>query len=207
MSRVLVVSPHTDDGELGCGGYIARLIDEGNDVFYVALSAAEKSVPHGLPADTLRKEVMNATAELGIKTENVSVLGYDVRVFSEHRQSILDDLLRMKKDLKPDTVLTPSIQDLHQDHKTTTDECTRAFKDTSLLGYELPWNNVSFSTSLFVRLDESHLDRKMRALAAYHSQQGRDYFSREYISALAITRGVQVKTRYAECYEVIRQII
>ena len=27
--RVLVLAPHTDDGEFGCGGTMARLVDAG----------------------------------------------------------------------------------------------------------------------------------------------------------------------------------
>lgn len=206
MERILVVSPHTDDGELGCGGFVSRLISEGKEVFYVAFSAAEKSVPKDFPSDTLRKEVYEATAVLGIKRENVSVLKYDVRVFSDHRQEILDDLLRLKREIKPDTVFVPSTYDLHQDHKTTTEESMRAFKDITLLGYELPWNNISFRTSFFARLGEEDVRTKIDALAAYKTQEGRDYFKAEYITALAITRGTQIKTRYAETYEIIRYI-
>ncbi len=43
--KILVLAPHTDDGELGCGGTIVRLIDEGQDVYYVAFSICEESVP------------------------------------------------------------------------------------------------------------------------------------------------------------------
>ena len=47
--RVLVLSPHIDDGEFGCGGTIARLSREGYEVFYAAFSTAETSVPAGYP--------------------------------------------------------------------------------------------------------------------------------------------------------------
>src|SRR5205085_10557146 len=45
--RVLVLAPHTDDGEFGCGGTMARLVDAGADVRYVAFSIATKSLPAG----------------------------------------------------------------------------------------------------------------------------------------------------------------
>ena len=48
--RVLILAPHTDDGELGCGGTIARLTEEGNDVYYIAFSTAEQSLPANFPA-------------------------------------------------------------------------------------------------------------------------------------------------------------
>src|SRR5262249_11400292 len=55
--RALVLAPHTDDGEFGCGGTMARLVEEGVDVRYVAFSIATRSLPGGFPPDTLRHEV------------------------------------------------------------------------------------------------------------------------------------------------------
>ena len=59
--RILVLAPHTDDGEFGCGGSIAKFINEGRQVYYVAFSTAEKSVPAGMPKDILKVEVKEAT--------------------------------------------------------------------------------------------------------------------------------------------------
>ena len=39
--RILILAPHTDDGELGCGATISKLIETSNDVYYVAFSACE----------------------------------------------------------------------------------------------------------------------------------------------------------------------
>nr|WP_287495042.1 PIG-L family deacetylase [Candidatus Brachybacter algidus] len=47
--KVFILAPHTDDGELGCGGTIARLIEDGAIVYYVAFSTADKSVPDEFP--------------------------------------------------------------------------------------------------------------------------------------------------------------
>ena len=35
---ILVLAPHADDGELGCGGTLNRLIEEGGKVFYMCFS-------------------------------------------------------------------------------------------------------------------------------------------------------------------------
>ena len=51
FKNVLVLAPHTDDGELGCGGFIAKLIELGSKVTYAAFSTAEESVPEGFPKD------------------------------------------------------------------------------------------------------------------------------------------------------------
>ena len=65
LSRVLVLAPHTDDGEFGCGGAMARLVESGADVRQIAFSIASRSLPEGFPPDTLAREVCAATAELG----------------------------------------------------------------------------------------------------------------------------------------------
>lgn len=87
FKRILVLAPHTDDGEFGCGGSIARFIEEKKEVFYVAFSAAEKSVPANFPKDILRKEVKEATAELGIKKSNLMLFKYEVRNFPSFFQT------------------------------------------------------------------------------------------------------------------------
>ena len=83
--RVLVLAPHTDDGEFGCGGTLARLVDSGTDVRYVAFSIATRSLPEGFPPDTLAREVKEATAEIGISEQNLVVHDFEVRTFPEHR--------------------------------------------------------------------------------------------------------------------------
>src|SRR5207302_9983667 len=67
--RVLVLAPHTDDGEFGCGGTMARLVETGADVRYVAFSIATRSLPEGFAADTLARAVKEATAELRIPAD------------------------------------------------------------------------------------------------------------------------------------------
>jgi len=207
--RILILSPHVDDGELGCGGSIAKFIEEKNEVFYVALSAAEKSVPEGFSKDALRFEVLKATEVLGIPKRNVQVLNFEVREFPKNRQEILETLIKIRKDLNPDIVFTPSSKDLHQDHQTTTNEALRAFKKTAstILGYELPWNNITFDTIAFIILEERHIKLKIKALQQYKTQQHREYLNPDFIMGLARTRAVSVGAKYAEAFEVIRWVV
>ncbi len=207
FDRVLVLSPHTDDGELGCGGSIAKFVSGGSEVFYVALSACEKSVPEEFPSDILKKEVSCATKILGVKQSNLSIFDFEVREFSGCRQSILDTLIEVGKKVEPDIVFTPSSFDTHQDHQVVRQETLRAFKRCSVLGYEQPWNNVTFNTSSFVLLSEEQVQKKIEALGCYVSQKNREYFSEEFVRSLARTRGVQVGSRYAETFEVIKWVI
>jgi len=175
MKKILILAPHTDDGEFGCGGTINKLIEEGNDVYYVAFSPCKKSVQSKYPSDILVTEVKAAVKELGVKKENLMLLDYEVRTFNYHRQEILDDIIKLRTGINPDMVFIPALTDLHQDHKTVAEEALRAFKFTTILSYEMPWNNISFQTSCFFKLSEENLNRKIKALEKYESQSHRPY--------------------------------
>ena len=205
--RVLVLAPHTDDGEFGCGGTIAKLIKEGHEVFYAAFSACQQSVLPQFPSDILITEVKAATKVLGIKPENLVLFDYDVRTFGYHRQEILDDMIKMRTEIKPDLIFMPEVNDVHQDHKTIADEALRAYKFGSILSYELPWNNFSFHTSSFVHLEEDAMMTKVNALKEYQSQAHRPYSDEDFIRSLGRIRGVQIGTKYAEAFNVVRWII
>jgi len=208
FERIMVLSPHTDDGELGAGGTIARFVAEGKHVYYAALSRCEISVPEGLKKDTLRKECKNATKTLGIPSNNVALLDYETRKFPMHRQEILDDLIELNQKIKPDLVLLPSSNDIHQDHRTVHEEGLRTFKKTSSIwGYEHPWNNLTFTTDIFVKLEERYIEKKIKTLEQYKSQDFRKYFNADYIRAWAFTRGTEIDVPLAEAFELIRLMI
>ncbi len=205
--RVLVLAPHTDDGELGCGGTIAKLLEHNNDVYYAAFSACQLSVQKEFPADILITEVKQATAELGIKPSNLILYDWQVRTFNFHRQEILDKMIKLKSEIRPEVVFMPSINDIHQDHYTITNEAMRAFKFSTILNYELPWNNFSFNSTCFVPLEEAHVNKKVKALSLYKSQASRTYTGDEFIRSLARVRGTQIEQQYAETFEVTRLIL
>ncbi len=203
--KVLVLSPHTDDGEFGCGATIAKFIKEGKQVWYAAFSIAEDSVPDPYPKDILETEVKEATNVLGVT--NCSIFKHKVRHLAGHRQEILEELVWLNKKLDPDLVLMPSLNDIHQDHATVAAEGLRAFKKKTILCYELPWNNLNFTNSCFVKFGEEELDKKIRAMDCYNSQKGRGYASGDFIRSLAVTRGTQIGGGLAEVFEVLRLVI
>ena len=204
FKNILVLAPHTDDGELGCGGFISKSINLGSCVTYVAFSTAIESVPEGFPKDVLTKELKEATKRLGIKKENLIIFNYQVRNLNFKRQHILEDLIKIRNQNSYDLVLIPNLNDIHQDHSTVSLEGLRAFKNTTILGYELIWNNIKSVSNCFVKLSTEDLDKKIYALDAYKSQKFRDYTSPEFIRSLGKIRGTQIGTEYAESFEVIR---
>ena len=207
QSPILVLAPHTDDGELGCGGLISSCIEQGIEVYYAAFSNAYISLPEGYPKDTQIKEVTAATAVLGIPRKNLFLYDFPVRRFPEKRQEILQQMIELRAKIAPQLVLCPSLNDVHQDHQTIAQEALRCFKKQSILCYEEPWNNIVFSTNCFIKLEKHHLDRKIDALKCYQSQEHRAYVNDDAIRALALTRGSQLEGGYAEAFEIVRWML
>src|SRR5438552_14644773 len=202
--RALILAPRTGDGGRGCGGTAARLVEAGCDVRYVACSIATRSLPPGFEPDILAREVREATAELGIPEANLTVHDFDVRTFPGRRQDILELLVSLWEEWEPDVVFQPSHHDVHQDHQTIAQEGLRAFKRTTILGYEIPWNNFDFSYGAYIALEQRHVERKIAAVGRYASQQHRRYANEDYIWNLAKVHGTNVNREYAEVFQVYR---
>jgi N-acetylglucosamine malate deacetylase 1 len=186
---------------------MSRLVEGGVEVRYVAFSIATRSLPDGFPPDTLAREVREATTELGIPEDRLTVHDFDVRTFPEHRQDILETLVTLWEEWKPDVVFQPSLHDIHQDHQTIAEEGLRAFKRTTILGYEIPWNNFDFAYQWYVALEKRHIEKKVSALEKYASQNHRRYANPEYVWNVARTHGINVNKEYAEVFQVYRVIV
>ena len=112
---------------------------------------------------------------------------FDVRTFpaTGRRSSVADrDLERLEADL----VFQPSHHDVHQDHQTIAAEGLRAFKRTTILGYEIPWNDYN-SCRPTSRSESEEMEKKVAALERYASQQHRRYANAEYVWNIGHTTG------------------
>lgn len=191
---VLILAPHTDDAEFGCGATIHKIIRAGEQVFQYVFSFGTER----------RSEYVPAWKRLGGDVENIYANDFQVRMFPENRQAILEEMIRVKRKIDPHLVFLPSSSDTHQDHEVIANEGWRAFKDCSVLGYEMPWNTQNFSTQLFYQVSDENLHAKIEALSWYETQKDRSYMDPEFIQSLARVRGVQSQTKYAEAFEVKR---
>ena len=203
--KALIVCAHTDD-ECGCAGTIARMIDEGYEIHYLAFSdIAKPLVEHGYAPDTARLECIVSMSRLEVLHHNV--LDYENRTFPTCRQEILDDLIKVKKEIEPDIVFTHTSTDIHQDHQVVYNETLRAFKNSIIMGYELPQNIIAAKNTAFIKLTKKHIQKKIYALSSYKSQNFRAFATPDFIWGLAKLRGAQCNAEYAEAFELIRMVI
>ncbi len=197
---IFAIAPHVDDVELGAGGAIYQL-GKTNEVFYIGLS-----LPPLVDRTVLLNEFQMSTDILGIKKDNIIIKDYDPRNLFEVRMDILQFFYDLNKKHKPDIIFIPNSRDIHQSHEVVFAEGRRAFKYSSILGYELPWNSFDFKMDFFIELSKESVDIKVKAINAYKTQKSRMFFSNDIVGDLARVRGKQIGREYAECFEVIRVI-
>lgn len=206
-NKILILGAHTDDCEIGCGAFISKQIKLGSEILCCAFSSADEAVPEGFAKDTLRNEMKSAVNRLGIQESHCRIFDFRLRRFPEFRQEILQKIIDLRHDFKPDLIMVPNSFDIHQDHQVIHQEGLRAFKHYNLLGYELPWNNLESSSRLLVEVAKDDIFAKKRALADYKSQAFRPYMNPDYIESWARYRGLQGNVNYAEAFEPIKLIL
>ncbi len=199
--RILFLGAHPDDIELGCGALIAHIVDQCK-LRCVTLSDNQKNPLLG----NLLTEHMCSLQSLGVKKEDIVVKDFETRRFPQFRQEILEYLIRLNKEYKPNVVFVHTRSDLHQDHVTTTEETMRAFRGTSVLGYDVIRSSHGFFPSFFVEVNEKDVERKIDALSQYLTYTDKYYFKPEVTRATLLRHGALVEKEYVEGFEILRII-
>lgn len=196
--RVLAFGAHPDDLEVGAGGLLARLSDEGADVTLVIVS---------IPNQTEQRRA-EAQAAADLIDANVFVLYEDrpCRVEDIPMHELVRRMDSVIGDVRPDLVITHSANDLHWDHGLVNRATVSALRRTpcDLLAYLSSPEMNAQSRSLgncFADISQ-YVEVKLEAIAQHKSQLPR--LDLESSRDLARAMGRISGYGYAECYEVLR---
>jgi LmbE family N-acetylglucosaminyl deacetylase len=196
---ICCIGAHPDDIELGCGALIADIVDL-TEVICVTMSDNQKNP---LLAN-LVEEYHHSMDILGVKSENVFLHDFVTRRFQASRQEILEVLINLKKEYQPEVVFVHTSKDIHQDHQTVTEEALRAFRGTTLLGFDVLRSSYGFFPHFLVEVSEKAVDKKIQALNAYKTYADKYYFDANITHATAIRHGALAERPYAEGFDILR---
>ena len=123
VQKALVVTPHPDDAEFGCGGTVAQLVKEGKEVYYVVATNGNKG---GRDTDMSADYLTSAREDE--QRRAAEILGVSEVVFLDFGDGELEDdnafrgqLVYHIRRLKPDIVFTTdpfrTIFYIHRDHR------------------------------------------------------------------------------------------
>lgn len=199
--RVFFVGAHPDDIELGCGALIANIINK-SDVLCLTLSDNQKNPK----LKTLVEEHRNSMAVLGVPAENDLVKVFDTRRFPDARQEILETFIDINRSFEPEIVFVHTKNDIHQDHVTVTEEALRAFRGTTLLGFDVLRSSYGFFPHFLFEVSEQDVEKKIAALAEYKTYQHHYYFDPQITRATMIRHGALAERPFAEGFDILRVV-
>jgi len=177
---ILVVAAHPDDEVLGCGGTIARHVDDGAKVNI--LIVAEGATSRQPERDRLQaKALLSALSESArLSAEILGVAGIDILDFPDNRLDSLDrlDLIKVIEEFinrhEPSTVYVHHAGDVNIDHRRLHEAVVTACRPTpghcvkKLLSYEVasssewqpPGSAPVFQPNWFVDISEQWCRKK-----------------------------------------------
>ena len=199
--RVLFIGAHPDDIEIGCGALIAHIVGQ-TDILCVTLSDNQKNPD----LRNLVDEHYRSMAVLGVPKEKIVLAPFETRRFPDQRQEILEYMLKLRHDFQPDIVFVHSQADIHQDHGVVTSEALRAFRGTTVLGFDVIRSSYGFFPSFLVEVNASDVEKKVEALAQYTTYNSRYYFGADVTRSTLVRFGAIGERPYAEGFDIIRVV-
>lgn len=196
--KALLLGAHSDDIELGCGGTILNLLEQGREleVWWVVFAATpERRLEAQSSAEMfLRGAVKKEIIVRDFKESFFPYIGEEIKAYFE-------DLKRM---VSPDVVFTHFRDDLHQDHRMISELTWNTFRDHLILEYEIvKYDGGLGSPNMFVHLSEEVCAKKMKYLMGnFQSQRSHQWFTEETFRAILRLRGVESNApgKYAEAF-------
>jgi LmbE family N-acetylglucosaminyl deacetylase len=196
--RILAIGAHPDDLEIACGGTLAKLRDTGHEIHGLVLTSGERGGKVALRPT----EAQRGAAFLGLNS--VRVMTFKDTGLKEQASALVQTIEERVKTLNPDIIFTHSANDQHQDHQAVHEATLRAARNHSaILCYESPSATKAFQPALFVDINH-YVDIKIESVKQHRDQRAKPYMTPERVRGVAVFRGGQAKTRYAEGFEVVR---
>lgn len=197
--RILFIGAHPDDIELGCGAFLHHVLPH-SDVLCVTLSDNQKNPT----LKNIINEHLDSFAELGVSRDQIIIEQFETRKFPVERQEILEYLLKLRKDFKPEIVFVHTKSDIHQDHNVVTEEALRAYRGTTVLGFDVVRSSYGFFPHFLVEVTQEDVDAKLAALAKYSTYHDKYYFDPELLKATMIRHGALAEKPFAEGFDILR---
>ena len=221
--RLLVITPHSDDEVLGCGGLMSKVKNEGGKVFVLIFNLGFEKDDTKESQEKRKNEVQEAMNVL--KVDNYHLVhdqpDNNRDLDAEPLHSLIEVIestsnVSLEK-IAPTIVAIPTVFSHHQDHVHVHRACIAALRPIStpiskiVLSYEAPehsrWSASGvFEPNLFVEIDDV-IENKIIAFNKYRSQirpGGRDDDS---IRNQAKYRGQEVGKNLCEAFYVHRFIL
>lgn len=223
--NILVVAAHPDDEVLGCGGTIARLSKEGNDVYIAILGEGITSrfERREFADKDLIKFLHSRAKKVKDLLECKGLFLYDLpdnRFDTIPLLDVIKIIEQLIQKLQPKIIYTHHAGDLNIDHAivhravmtATRPQAEQSVKE--LFAFEVPSSTdwgfnqfQKFKPNVYIDISET-LEKKLEAMALYETEK-RDFphpRSEKALKSIAQRWGTEAGLFAAEVFQLIRKI-
>jgi len=194
--KVLAIGSHPDDIELGCAGFLFRLLKENKAEIHFAVmtyGTQHWQKGHVFEKSVRAREALEAAQvlleipEKKDAQEHLHLGGFKDCELSNTGHSLITFIEDLIDQINPEIILTHAPDDLHDDHRQTYYATLSAARNShaSILFYQTVSTIPNkFVPTVFVNLTQAEFDAKMRSLESHSSQREKDFMSQARISRM-----------------------
>tara|TARA_B100000965_G_C19371134_1_gene660358 strand:- start:169 stop:825 length:657 start_codon:yes stop_codon:yes gene_type:complete len=218
MKKVLVIAPHPDDETLGCGGLLLKhksLKDKIYCIFLTNFSAKNKNF-------IKRKKEIQKVAK-AYKLNKYFVSKFEPSSLEKiDKKKIIGFMKEIINEIRPDKLLVPFQYDAHHDHKISF-ECASVFfksfrykfikevwvyETLSETNFSEGYSLKNFKPNTWVDITK-FIKKKIKIFSFYKGEFGFHPHprSRETLKSLATLRGSYANIKFAEAFQIIKNIV
>lgn len=212
---ILAIGAHVGDMELTAGMLLAACARQGGTVVTLALTAGEKGAPAGADTAAYRAQKVAEAEEFARRLGGTArVLDYADGLLpdtDEVRFAVCDQI----RSVRPDIIITHHGAGMHKDHML----CHRIVEDARFyagvagfvrsqpahfartLYFAENWEDATdFRPQVYMDVSDGYELWKQAITAHWFAQHSTSFPYMEYYDALSRVRGIEARTRRAECF-------
>jgi N-acetylglucosamine malate deacetylase 1 len=208
--KIIFFAAHHDDIELGCGGTALKYKKIGYEIYYVIFTKSGYKNEKGRiirNSKTAQNEAKKAAKIIGVnKIINLNLETNDIKINDQVKSNIINIL----KKIKPCMIFVHWRYDVHHDHRIISDlilGLSKNIENVFLYRSNFLKSNKEFTGNFYVNISKE-FDDKIKAIKEFKGELKR--VKNSWIKLVKNENkfnGFQIKTQYAEKFEVVRMSI
>ena len=224
IKKVLIIAAHPDDDAFGCGGTIKKLANQKNKIYAIYFT-------DGVSARINKKDLKKKINDRKKNSEKASkILGIKRCIYHSFPDNQLDKIPLLEiiqkieeqiKKIKPDLILTHFENDLNIDHQIINRAVVTAtrpkpnfrlkkilmFETLSSTEWKFSNKTKNFNPNYFVDISKT-INQKIKSVKCYKNEifNWPHPRSEKGVKTLAMFRGQSVGLKFAEAFQLLRNV-
>lgn len=219
--KILIISPHLDDGIIGCGGLLAYAGKNNCEVFHLCMTIGRsRQLVTGNTDENIQQKELDDVAKAANFKYKILFTGKGfLRLDTIAQKDLVDPIEDTIQEFKPDVVCIPPPESYNQDHRATYTACITALRPIPrkirhfvpiVLVFEEPytWTTGKLLKPNFYIDTTGIEEEKINLMKLFKTQDREPPYSRsrENLIHYMRIRGSEVGLQSAEAYYLLRGV-